>query len=73
LVIYQGYRTGFLSLNVSLSSLDTTTTSDGNDKSKYAFVAMSRDTVPSIAPPVGGWDAYWSFEPRRAQAMAYLE
>src|SRR5512140_1748614 len=41
LVIYhQGYRAGFLSLNVSLSSLDTTTTSDENEKSKYAFVAM---------------------------------
>ena len=66
-IYHQGYRAGFLSLNVPLSSVDTAT--DG----KYAFVAMSRDTIPSIAPPLGGWEAYWDFEPRKAQALAFYE
>ncbi|KAK0752744.1 heterokaryon incompatibility protein-domain-containing protein [Schizothecium vesticola] len=62
IIYHQGYRAGFLARH---AALDAT--------ARYALVAMSRDTVPGIAPPMGGWDAYWGLTPRRAQHMAFYE
>ena len=91
-IYHQGYRAGFLSLNVPISSLDTTpgadpkpvesnhSSPDRRDKDeqnentpKYVFVAMSRDTLPGIAPPAIGWDAYWGLTPREVQLQTFYD
>lgn len=65
-VYHQGYRAGFLSLNVPLSSIDRASAS-------YRLVAMSRDMVPQIAPPPCGWDFYWNLNPRRMQDSVFFD
>ncbi|KAK0658716.1 heterokaryon incompatibility protein-domain-containing protein [Cercophora samala] len=65
-VYHQGYRAGFLSLNIPRSSIDPTSTS-------YRLVAMSRDMVPQIAPPTCGWDLYWKMTAREFQATIFLD
>ncbi|KAK0649135.1 heterokaryon incompatibility protein-domain-containing protein, partial [Cercophora newfieldiana] len=67
-IYHQGYRAGFLSLNVPFSSLDISD-SDDPAKGKYHIVPLSRESVPSIAPPIAGWDAYWDLTPRNAQNL----
>ncbi|KAK3347107.1 heterokaryon incompatibility protein-domain-containing protein [Lasiosphaeria hispida] len=70
IIYHQGYRAGILSLNVPFSSLDTTT-SGGDAHGRYYIVPISRDTVPGIAPPAVGWDAYWGLSPRGAQGLVW--
>lgn len=67
IIYHQGYRAGYLSLNMPLSSL-LQGDDDDDEYSNYRLVAMSRDMVPHIAPPVGGWDMYWSMDLRSLQA-----
>ncbi|KAK0709357.1 heterokaryon incompatibility protein-domain-containing protein [Lasiosphaeria miniovina] len=62
IIYHQGYRAGYLSLHAPLTS------PEGN----YILVAMSRDSIPDIAPPLGGWDVYWGLEPRDAQQEAFF-
>ncbi|GAB1312636.1 Heterokaryon incompatibility protein-domain-containing protein [Madurella fahalii] len=65
IIYHQGYRAGFLSLNVAFASVDV-----GSHES-YALVAMSRDSIPQIAPPLDGWDLYWSVTPKDAQGHVF--
>lgn len=61
ILYHQGYRAGFLSLNVSGVWLDL----DGQEE--YSLVAMSRDGLSHIAPPPVGWDLYRRAEPHIMQ------
>jgi len=69
-IYHQGYRAGFLSLNVPVPSLDTTL-SDEDMGVKYQIVPISRESTPSIAPPQFGWDQYWGLTPRNAQGLVW--
>ena len=76
IIYHQGYRAGYLSLNVPLSSLLGSRPDDEDDdeeEDKYQLIAMSRDTIPHIAPPIGGWDMYWDVDLRDLQAMALYD
>ncbi|KAK0736623.1 heterokaryon incompatibility protein-domain-containing protein [Apiosordaria backusii] len=66
IIYHQGYRAGFLSLNIPCSSVEPASTS-------YTLVAMSRDTIPQIAPPACGWDIYWALTAREMQATLFLD
>ncbi|KAK0704902.1 hypothetical protein B0H67DRAFT_557615 [Lasiosphaeris hirsuta] len=65
IIYHQGYRAGFLHLNVEIAHLDLTETSS------YCLVAMSREGLATIAPPDLGWDWYWSGKPREVQYTIY--
>jgi hypothetical protein len=65
IIYHQGYRAGFLSLNYALPVTDYSAYN-------YALVAMSRDSIPHIAPPPQGWDAYWQCNPRILQATLFF-
>ncbi|KAF5009983.1 hypothetical protein FDECE_3844 [Fusarium decemcellulare] len=67
IIYHQGYRAGFLSLNVPLEelNLDPDQKIDGEDA--YSIVAISCDSLPHIAPPLVGWDMYWSGDPQLMQ------
>ncbi|KAK1758123.1 heterokaryon incompatibility protein-domain-containing protein [Echria macrotheca] len=65
IIYHQGYRAGYLALHEPM---------DPSDQEKsYVLAAMSRDTIPDIAPPLGGWEQYWASEPRMAQHVAFFE
>ncbi|KAK4178050.1 heterokaryon incompatibility protein-domain-containing protein [Triangularia setosa] len=66
IIYHQGYRAGFLSLNIPCPAVVSASTS-------YTLVAMSIDTIPQIAPPVCGWDFYWKMTPRELQASIFLD
>ncbi|KAK4443317.1 heterokaryon incompatibility protein-domain-containing protein, partial [Podospora aff. communis PSN243] len=73
-IYHQGYRAGFLSLNVPLSELDIPaeeTTTDPSNESiiKYQIVPISRESLPNIPPPTMGWEAYWDLTPRDQQIL----
>jgi len=52
-IIYQqGYRAGFLMLNIPFEDIDL------RAEDEYSLVAMSRDELPRIPPPVESWDFY---------------
>ncbi|KXX75866.1 hypothetical protein MMYC01_209076 [Madurella mycetomatis] len=65
-IYHQGYRAGFLSLNVACPSVDV------GSRESYALVAMSRDSIPHIAPPLDGWDTYWSTKPKQVQGLVFF-
>jgi hypothetical protein len=67
IIYHQGYRAGFLSLNVPFSEIDLAEQDD------YQLLAMSRDSVSHIAPPALGWDKHWEFSPHFIQKMCYIE
>ncbi|GAB1318437.1 Heterokaryon incompatibility domain-containing protein [Madurella fahalii] len=67
IIYHQGYRAGFLSLNVPFEEIDT------DAEGLYSLVAVSRDSLPSIAPPIEGWDMYWKVEPRILQREVFRE
>jgi hypothetical protein len=67
IIYHQGYRAGFLSLNVPFEEIEL----DSDDS--YHLVAMSRDSLPGIAPPTEGWDVYWQVEPRMLQYHLFRE
>ncbi|KXX74204.1 Heterokaryon incompatibility protein 6, OR allele [Madurella mycetomatis] len=67
IIYHQGYRAGFLSLNVPFEEIDP------HAEDLYSLVAVSRDSLPSIAPPNEGWDMYWRFEPRTLQHNIFKE
>ncbi|KAK0611245.1 heterokaryon incompatibility protein-domain-containing protein [Immersiella caudata] len=75
-IYHQGYRAGFLSLNVPLSDLDVpgdegaaAVDTASSNASKYHIVPISRESLPSIAPPVEGWEEYWNSNPRYQQSV----
>lgn len=61
IIYHQGYRAGFLTLN------NETLPTEGDDDCKYHLAAITRGSLPNVPPPPGGWDQYWSIEPRRIQ------
>ncbi|KAF4501086.1 hypothetical protein FAGAP_2671 [Fusarium agapanthi] len=63
------YRTGSLSLNVSLEHLNIPTTAEEahHSPAKYILVAISRDSLPYVAPLPIGWEMYWDGDPMRMQ------
>ncbi|KAF5611434.1 uncharacterized protein FSUBG_2267 [Fusarium subglutinans] len=69
ILYHQGYRAGSLSLNVSLEHLNIPSTAEEVQSSpvKYILVAISRDSLPYIAPPPIGWEMYWDGDPMRMQ------
>ena len=96
IIYHQGYRAGFLSLNVPLLSSSSLSSSaaeaaaaeedplkggesgdgddddDDDDGEEYVLAAMSRDSIPHIAPPAPGWDMYWQSDPRILQATMFF-
>jgi hypothetical protein len=69
ILYHQGYRAGSLSLNVSLEHLNIPSTAEEvqNSPVKYILVAISRDSLPYVAPPPIGWEMYWNGDPMRMQ------
>ncbi|KAH7483573.1 hypothetical protein FOMA001_g5958 [Fusarium oxysporum f. sp. matthiolae] len=69
ILYHQGYRAGSLSLNVSLEHLNIPSTAEEvqNSPVKYILVAISRDSLPYVAPPPIGWEMYWDGDPMRMQ------
>ncbi|KAK3311960.1 heterokaryon incompatibility protein-domain-containing protein [Apodospora peruviana] len=65
-IYHQGYRAGFLYLNVPDSEIDL------SDHENYELVAVSRDSIPHIAPPAQGWDVYWKSHPAMMQDHIYF-
>ncbi|KAE9372668.1 HET-domain-containing protein [Stipitochalara longipes BDJ] len=57
IVYHQGYRAGFLVLNIPFEDLDL------DKQDELSLVAMSRDEVPRTAPPTEGWDLYQALGP----------
>ncbi|KAI0743958.1 heterokaryon incompatibility protein-domain-containing protein [Daedaleopsis nitida] len=72
-VYHQGYRAGFLELNVPVQPLldEAAQTQGAPDDppslGTYSLVAVARGCLPDIAPPKGGWDLFWQLEPRVTQ------
>ena len=66
IIYHQGYRAGFLSLNLDRAELDLTA-----EDAHYKLVAVSRDSLPTIGPPRQGWQAYWQMDPRFGQDMIF--
>ncbi|KAK4184347.1 heterokaryon incompatibility protein 6, OR allele [Podospora australis] len=67
IIYHQGYRAGFLSLNIPFADIDV------SSHDKYFLVAMSMDELPRIAPPTEGWDRYWGMEPPLIQRYWYQQ
>ncbi|KAF9768895.1 hypothetical protein IL306_013742 [Fusarium sp. DS 682] len=69
ILYHQGYRAGSLSLNIPLEDLHipSTTEEAQNWPVKYMLVAISRDSLPYIAPPPISWEMYWNGDPMRMQ------
>ncbi|EGU74429.1 hypothetical protein FOPG_09890 [Fusarium oxysporum f. sp. conglutinans race 2 54008] len=69
ILYHQGYRAGSLSLNVSLEHINIPSTAEEvqNSPVKYILVAISRDSLPYVAPPPIGWEMYWDGDPMRMQ------
>ncbi|CVL12206.1 hypothetical protein FPRO06_03475 [Fusarium proliferatum] len=69
ILYHQGYRAGSLSLNISLEHLNIPSTTEEvqNSAVKYILVAISRDSLPYVAPPPIGWEMYWDGDPMRMQ------
>ncbi|KAF5625027.1 hypothetical protein F52700_9402 [Fusarium sp. NRRL 52700] len=69
ILYHQGYRAGSLSLNVPLEYLNIPSTAEEVQSSpvKYILVAISRDSLPYIAPPPIGWEMYWDGDVMRMQ------
>jgi hypothetical protein len=67
IIYHQGYRAGFLSLNVPFEEIEF----DAGDR--YSLVAMSRDSLPGIPPPSQGWEMYWRVEPGMLQEYLHRE
>ncbi|KAM5349644.1 hypothetical protein ACJ41O_006149 [Fusarium nematophilum] len=63
IIYHQGYRAGLLSLNVPREDLNT----DLGEEQSYSLIAISRDSIPRIAPPPVGWDMYWTIDPQGMQ------
>jgi hypothetical protein len=57
IIYHQGYRAGFLVLNISFEDLDL------DKEDELSLVAMSRDEVPRTAPPTEGWNVYQGLGP----------
>ena len=57
IIYHQGYRAGFLVLNIPFDDLNLDKQND------LTLVAMSRDEVPRTAPPTEGWDVYQGLGP----------
>jgi Heterokaryon incompatibility protein (HET) len=57
IIYHQGYRAGFLVLNMSFEDLDLEKQED------LSLVAVSRDEIPRTAPPTEGWDIYQALGP----------
>lgn len=60
IVYHQGYRAGFLTLN-------TDNLPNEDDGCEYHLAAILRGSLPWTPPPPGGWDNYWSLDPRTIQ------
>ncbi|KAL1848331.1 hypothetical protein Daus18300_013657 [Diaporthe australafricana] len=67
IVYHQGYRAGFLTLN-NEHSLPAE-----EDGCEFHLAAVSRGSLPHVPPPPGGWDRYWSMEPREIQYHLFHE
>ena len=52
IIYHQGYRAGFLMLNIPFDDVDL------EDQEGYSLVAMSRDELPRIPPPREPWEVY---------------
>jgi hypothetical protein len=57
IIYHQGYRAGFLVLNIPFEHIDL------EAQDEYSLVAMSRDELPRIPPPVEPWDVYRGLGP----------
>lgn len=81
IVYHQGYRAGLINLNVTLEDLDAPSTREESGKEDknnqdtefLRIVAISRDSLPHIAPPKIGWDMYWSGDPQMMQEMVFRD
>lgn len=69
IIYHQGYRAGFLKLNVPCLTGGVSGSSplDAGDGYGYQLAAVARGSVPQILPPPAGWDLYWDAEPRKVQ------
>jgi hypothetical protein len=66
IIYHQGYRAGFLSLNIPYESLNP-----GDDT--YTFIAVSRDSLPQIEGPEINWKFYRETDPRTMQREIFFE
>jgi hypothetical protein len=57
IIYHQGYRAGFLMLNIPFEEIDT------ENQGELVLVAMSRDEIPRTAPPTESWDVYKALGP----------
>lgn len=57
IIYHQGYRAGFLVLNIPFEDLDLEKQDD------LSMVAVSRDEIPRTAPPPEGWEIYRALGP----------
>jgi Heterokaryon incompatibility protein (HET) len=57
IIYHQGYRAGFLCLNISFDDLDL------SKHEELILVAVSRDEIPRTAPPREGWPTYRVLSP----------
>ncbi|KAI0136526.1 heterokaryon incompatibility protein-domain-containing protein [Xylariales sp. AK1849] len=67
ILYHQGYRAGFLTLNIPFEDIDLSSHED------YFLAAMSRDELPRIAPPREGWDVYWALDPVSIQRNIWFK
>jgi hypothetical protein len=57
IIYHQGYRAGFLFLNIPFEDLNLSKQDD------LSLVALSRDEIPRTAPPSEGWDLFRALGP----------
>lgn len=57
IIYHQGYRAGFLFLNIPFEDLDISKVDN------LSLVALSRDEIPRTAPPNEGWDLFRDLDP----------
>jgi hypothetical protein len=56
IIYHQGYRAGFLVLNIPFEDLDLS-------ENGFSLIAISRDEIPRTSPPTEGWDIYHALGP----------
>lgn len=59
IVYHQGYRAGFLTLNVDFDDIDT--------EEEYTLAVISRDSLATISSPSNHMDFFWTMTPQEIQ------